>query len=228
MKLLNMLKGENGKDYAYRTLKENIMTLELKPGQSISETELAHELKISRTPVREVIMRLKQEHLIEVKPQIGTYIALMDMHLIEEAFFMRYVLEKEVLTLACTSFPESRIIELEKNLFAQKCILGNENSEIEFHRLDIHFHEIIFSGVDMEDVWNGILNLSAHYNRLRLMSEIRYSNKEAINQHEEYINLIKDRSTKAVETLITEHIKKPRKNWEKIFKDDPEYRSYFK
>ena len=87
---------ENGKDYAYRVLKDNIMTLNLKPGELLSEADLSEKLGISRTPIREVLMRLKNEHLIEVKPQTGTYISLIDANLIEEAMFMRYTLEKEV------------------------------------------------------------------------------------------------------------------------------------
>ena len=60
---------ESRKEYAYRILKENIMSLELKPGELLSEVELSEKLNISRTPIREVLMRLKNEHLIEVKPQ---------------------------------------------------------------------------------------------------------------------------------------------------------------
>ncbi|MEF9990835.1 MAG: GntR family transcriptional regulator [Romboutsia sp.] len=59
---------ENSKDYAYRVLKDNIMVLNLKPGELLSEAELSEKLGISRTPIREVLMRLKNEHLIEVKP----------------------------------------------------------------------------------------------------------------------------------------------------------------
>ena len=50
---------ENSKDYAYRVLKDNIMTLNLKPGELLSEAELSEKLGISRTPIREVLMRLK-------------------------------------------------------------------------------------------------------------------------------------------------------------------------
>ena len=87
---------ESAKEYAYRVLKDNIMSLELKPGEVLSEMELAEKLNLSRTPIREVIMRLKGEHLIDVKPQSGTSVSLIDMDLIEEAVFMRFVIEEEV------------------------------------------------------------------------------------------------------------------------------------
>ena len=97
---------ETGKEYAYRVLKDNIMCLELKPGELLSESDLSEKLNISRTPIREVIMRLKGEHLIEVKPQAGTYVSLIDKEIIEEAIFMRRLLEKEVLKEACIKFSE--------------------------------------------------------------------------------------------------------------------------
>ncbi|MCH1960595.1 GntR family transcriptional regulator [Romboutsia hominis] len=80
---------ETGKEYAYRILKDNIMSLELKPGELLSESDLSEKLNISRTPIREVLMKLKNEHLIEVKPQSGTYVSLMDSKIIDEAIFMR-------------------------------------------------------------------------------------------------------------------------------------------
>ncbi|AWI04652.1 GntR family transcriptional regulator [Clostridium drakei] len=228
MKLLEKLKGENGKDYAYRVLKDNIMTLELKPGEYISESELSQQLNISRTPIREVLMKLKEEHLIEVKPQIGTYVSLIDKHLIEEAFFMRYFLEKEAMKLACSSFPEDKLIELEKNLVSQRYIAGKQNFEKEFHNLDIKFHGIIFEGVNLEEVWKGILKISTHYNRLRLISEIRYSNKVFIEQHEQFFNIIKNKDVDSVEMLINDHVSNPKKGWKSIFNEDSQYKDYFK
>lgn len=222
------LRGETAKEYAYRVLKGNIMSLELKPGQNINESELSQKLNISRTPIREILMRLKEEHLIEVKPQIGTYVSLLDRQLIEEAFFMRYFLEKEVLKQVCSDFPENKLIELEKNLMSQKCIIGKQNKELDFHNLDIEFHGIIFSGANLEEVWKGILKISTHYNRLRLLSEIKYSNKVLIEQHEQFFYAIKNKDIRAIEVLIEEHFKKPKKGWESIFSDDSEYKHYFK
>ena len=123
---------ETGKDYAYRVLKDNIMSLELKPGELLSESDLSDKLSISRTPIREVIMRLKGEHLIEVKPQAGTYISLIDKELINEAIFMRKLLEKEVLRVACSELSDELFMELEKNLFAQKLVLDKDGKENEY------------------------------------------------------------------------------------------------
>ena len=204
---------ENGKDYAYRVLKDNIMTLNLKPGELLSEADLSEKLGISRTPIREVLMRLKNEHLIEVKPQTGTYISLIDANLIEEAMFMRYTLEKEVLKTVSNNINDNLLIELEKNLFAQKLIANRDDSAIEFHKLDKKFHELLFEGSNKKNIWNSILNISTHYNRMRLLFEMQANKEEIINQHEEYLNVIKNKSLDDIDKIVTYHIKGRAKEW---------------
>lgn len=211
---------ENGKDYAYRVLKDNIMTLNLKPGELLSEADLSEKLGISRTPIREVLMRLKNEHLIEVKPQTGTYISLIDSNMIEQAVFMRYTLEKEVLKELCNGISDDILIELEKNLFAQKLVANKVDSAIEFHELDQEFHELLFKGANKGDIWNSILNISTHYNRMRLLIELRADKKKNIKDHEYYLNAIKNKSPEGIDELITSHIKKSTQDWLKIAEEN--------
>lgn len=218
---------ENGKDYAYRVLKDNIMTLNLKPGELLSEAELSKQIGISRTPIREVLMKLKNEHLIEVKPQTGTYISLIDNNLIEEAMFMRYTLEREVLKEACRNISDDILMELEKNLFAQKLIADKVDSSIEFHDLDKQFHELLFEGTNKRNIWNSIVNISTHYNRMRLLSEMRIDKKSIIKQHEIYLELIKSKSIEGIDEVVTQHIKDPAKDWLTVAQDN-DLMSYFK
>ena len=218
---------ENGKDYAYRVLKDNIMTLNLKPGELLSEADLSEKLGISRTPIREVLIRLKNEHLIEVKPQTGTYISLIDANLIEEAMFMRYTLEKEVLKTVSNNINDNLLIELEKNLFAQKLIANRDDSAIEFHKLDKKFHELLFEGSNKKNIWNSILNISTHYNRMRLLFEMQANKDEIINQHEEYLNVIKNKSLDDIDKIVTYHIKGRAKEWLN-YTEEHELFQYFK
>ena len=218
---------ENGKDYAYRVLKDNIMTLNLKPGELLSEADLSEKLGISRTPIREVLMRLKNEHLIEVKPQTGTYISLIDANLIEEAMFMRYTLEKEVLKTVSNNINDNLLMELEKNLFAQKLIANRDDSAIEFHKLDKKFHQLLFEGSNKKNIWNSILNISTHYNRMRLLFEMQANKDEIINQHEEYLNVIKNKSLDDIDKIVTYHIKGRAKEWLN-YTEEHELFQYFK
>ncbi|MGX4601285.1 GntR family transcriptional regulator [Faecalimicrobium sp. JNUCC 81] len=218
---------ETAKEYAYRVLKDNIMSLDLKPGELLSESNLSETLNISRTPIREILMRLKNEHLIEVKPQAGTYVSLINRDLINEAIFMRSVLEKEVLKEACREFPEELFIELEKNLFAQKLVVGKEGKEIEFHNLDKNFHRLIFLGCNKGNIWDTIMNISTHYNRMRLLSEMKSNKMQIIKHHEEMIEIIKNNEFDKIDTYVDKHIVEPANEWEILINENEEIKAFF-
>ena len=205
------LSGESMKNYAYRLVKNAIMSLQLQPGQSISEVELADLLNTSRTPIREVLTKLKEENLVEVYPQIGTYVSKINFQLIEEAAFMRFTLEKEILKLSCQAFSRKSINELKRNVEQQE-ELFNENVQ-EFHRLDKQFHYLIFQENKMEHIWEAIMRLSTHYNRMRLLSEMNNNFEEAIKQHKEIIHIIENQDIEQVELLAYQHIIEPKRHW---------------
>ena len=90
--------------------------------------------------------KLREENLVRVIPQVGTYVSKIKLKLIEEAAFMRFTLEKEVLKLSCETFPQDKLLELKKNVAIQEVLLHQEEIEMDFHKLDTEFHYIIFEG----------------------------------------------------------------------------------
>lgn len=228
MILYDKLDKETGKDYTYRVLKDNIMSLELKPGELLSESDLAQKLNVSRTPIREVLIKLKGEKLIEVKPQAGTYVSLIDWKLIDQAVFMRYNLEKIVLEEACNKFSDDALMEMEKCLFAQKLISDKKDNLIKFHNLDKRFHKLLFQGTDKDDIWEAISNISTHYNRMRLLSEMNIEKGYIIDQHTTYLDIIKEKKKDMIEEVVSEHIKKPVIGWEYLIENDDKIAAYIK
>lgn len=204
------------------------MSLELKPGELLSEGDLAQQLNISRTPIREVLMRLKNEYLIEVKPQTGTYVSLLDIDLIDQGAFMRLALEEKVLREACNDFPMNLMMELEKNLYAQRIVCNMDQGDREFHNLDNQFHEIIFTGVRKHDVWNSVLNMSTHYNRMRLLAQVKNSKRDVVKHHEQYVDIIKNRSIDKIGDLIDVHLQDARESWNELINNNEEIEKYFK
>jgi DNA-binding GntR family transcriptional regulator len=223
----NRLSGENNKDYAYRVIKEGIMSLELKPGQAISEIELAEALNLSRTPIREVLAKLREENLVVVIPQVGTYITKIELQLVNEASFMRFYLEQEILKQSCESFPQENLLELKKNVELQKALIGSKNMERKFHTLDTNFHYTIFQGNKKENVWAAITRLSTHYNRIRVLSEMKHSFEKPISQHETILNIIEKKESEKVEEIVRQHILEPMKLWENLFQEGSPYLNYF-
>ena len=126
--LSKKLPSENNKMYSYRAIKEGILSLQLQPGQALSVVDLAKALNVSTTPIKEAMGRLQLEHLVEIIPQVGTYVSKIKPQLIEEATSIRFILEKETLKLACQSFPRESLVQLKKNLALQEMLLAKKGT----------------------------------------------------------------------------------------------------
>ena len=108
LELFEKAPNETVREYAYRVLYENIMSLKLPPGTAMSEQELSGILNVSRTPVREAFIRLSQKGLLEILPQRGTFVSKIHTEQLAEFRFFRVTLERAIIELACQAFPEFR------------------------------------------------------------------------------------------------------------------------
>ena len=109
-------------------LKENIISMELKPGAMVSENELAAQLGLSRTPVREALMDMAQYGLVDILPQRGSRISLIDYALVEEARFAREVLEDSFHRLRKRDRGIARAAQAERPLSAAFPRAGDERN----------------------------------------------------------------------------------------------------
>ncbi|MGL5123148.1 MAG: GntR family transcriptional regulator [Fusobacteriaceae bacterium] len=216
---------ENTRSYVYRVIKENIMYLQLKPGQNVSEVEFSEKLGVSRTPVREAIVKLSDEKLIDVYPQRGTFVSKIDLEAVEEAFYTRNLIEKDILKLAIKKFDKTVFKELEKNIYLQKGNLDLEGDTIERFYLDNEFHRIIYSATGKSRTWNAIKYMSTHYDRLRFLDVIEGKTlNKTVDQHNRILNVIKNKDESIVENIVDEHLANYKDEIE-VFKE--KYPDYF-
>ncbi|WFR60667.1 GntR family transcriptional regulator [Paenibacillus amylolyticus] len=206
MSLNQKIRGST-RAYSYNLLKERILHLELEPGTKISEKEIADELQVSRTPVREAFMKLAEEELLDIIPQSGTIVSHINLEHVEEGRFMREKIEKEIVTLACASFPEEYRFRLETNIAMQEVCIGKNN----FYRLfelDEEFHQILFQGTGKLRTWKMLQQLNIPFNRLRLLRLAEDSNLEVIiSQHKEIYRLITERKTDQAVQVMEAHLR---------------------
>lgn len=223
IKVSEKLPNENSRHYAYRVLKENIMELQIKPGEALMENEVSTALSLSRTPVREAFIKLSEEKLLDIYPQRGTYVSLIDSNLVEQAIFARSILEKEIISLACNSFPEESLRELKKICSFQRSILSYSDDSLEFYKLDNQFHKTLYLACKKDSIWEMIELLSAHYNRLRALDALSKKNLAPIvEQHEAIIDIIENKRVDQIDKIIDEHLSnykhvKIKENFENYF-----------
>ncbi|RUS43806.1 GntR family transcriptional regulator [Cohnella sp. AR92] len=196
----------SARDFVYAKLKSQILSLELPPGTALSEKESSLAFQVSRTPVRESFVRLAQEGLVQVLPQRGTYVSLIDPELVEEARFMREQLEKAVVRLACASFPGDKLEELRANLKEQRSSMERQDDKRLFE-LDESYHRTLFEGCRKLNTWSVIQQMNAHLNRtrlLRLVSDHQWNH--LYEQHERIVNAIEAQDADLAESTMQEHL----------------------
>ncbi|WP_152658146.1 GntR family transcriptional regulator [Oceanobacillus sp. CFH 90083] len=205
--MLNRTKFKHStRDFVYDTLRESIMDLELPPGTAISEKEVAEELEVSRTPVREAFLRLTEDELLTVLPQRGSFVALIDLDHVEEARFLREQAEVGIIRLACEVFSEKHLEQLEQNLKEQKKA-RDENDENTLFVLDREFHRLLAEGTDKQRVWKVIQRMDTHSMRLRKLSmALKFNWEKLVDQHEAMVEAIKEKNQEKAEELIREHL----------------------
>ncbi|NBI07196.1 GntR family transcriptional regulator [Senegalia massiliensis] len=223
---LELIENKNGLsvgEYVYEMLKKNIINLNIKPGERISEKEISTIFEVSRTPVREAFIKLSREGVLYILPQRGTYISLIDLEQVEEARFIRESLETAVLKIATKSFPDDAMRELEENLQIEKELIKNKDYG-KFLEFDEEFHKIIFKACNKERTWDIIEQVNTQYKRVRLLSFIADENwYKVIEQHEKLLKAIREKDNENAQKTINVHLKKLLKEQEQLKELFPQY-----
>lgn len=216
------LAGESTRDYASRFLCTNIVSLELKPGQFLSETELANEIGVSRTPLREALIDLNHAHVIETFPQRGNMVSLIDPELVEESRFVREVLDMSVIEIACKIATPEDVMNLEANVKLQEFYLENYVPD-KIMELDNEFHKMIYVMANRERTYQMKSGMMIHYDRVRALSLVTVKDTKIVNDHRQIMEAIRDKNVEEAQRLIKKHLSRYDIDKEEIKKEYPEY-----
>ncbi len=219
------LPQESTREYVYRLLKVNIMNLSFEPGSALSEQAIASFLQVSRTPVREAFIQLSHECLLDILPQKGTFVSLIDVENAEESKFLRETLEKAVVQIACKDFPGEKMFELQSILTVQELCI-RENNFDKFYELDETLHRTIFEGCKKARTWSMIQQMYTHYNRIRRLDVSRGHTLDILlEQHKDIVKAIRERDIVLGKSTIEKHLNKVRVD---VLELAGEYPHYFK
>lgn len=220
---ITKLKNEPNREYALRVIRENIINLEIKPGIMISEQEIAEELNISRTPVHEALQELSRTKIVEILPQKGNRVSLIDMKLVNEAVFMRKTIEAAVIEEVCTVATEKDIDELEENLILQDFYKNSDKYEKIFE-LDNRFHEKMYSITDKMQCLYMVRLMNIHFDRVReLTLETGKTANRIVDDHKAILNAIKERNAKKAKDALLRHLSTLEVDEKEVRKQHPEY-----
>ena len=199
--------AETARDYALRVLKANIISMDLKPGTMVSENELSAQMGLSRTPVREALMDLAKCRVVDVLPQRGSRIALIDYALVEEARFAREVLEVAILDLVCAQATPADIAQLRQNVRLQTRMQEPDMERAQsMMELDDAFHQMLFRIAQKENTYSMLCGMTIHFDRVRSLSLGVVKDSKIIADHQAICEAIAARDAQKAKKIMTEHL----------------------
>lgn len=191
----------------YNTIKDKILHLEYRPGQSISIASIAESLGVSRTPVHDALVKLSTENLIDMFPQSGSRVSLIDIKKCDDERFLRKALEIYALQDMFYAYDESYLKEMEKCIVEQKKAF-QENRLIDVIYWDDNFHRQIFKCIGREYCCDISHMYSANEYRVRLLAlkAINSTQDVTLHNHNDIIRFIRSRDLKALISVEEQHL----------------------
>ena len=199
----------NGSE-AYQILRRAILDLYLCPGAILSIKDICDYFGIGRSPVRDALLRLDQEGLVNLLPQRGTMISQINLSRVEQERFLRISVEEEVMKIFMARHTPSDVMFLSESLRNQQKLCDGQEVDIrQFLRLDDEFHNIFYTVADKLFCMQTVQNASGHYRRVRLLTLNRRRNiQETINQHDTLVTAFRARDTALMRNTFHMHLSK--------------------
>ncbi len=197
----------------YSYIKNEIITGRLAPGSIFNEGEIASSLGLSRTPVREAVLRLAEEGYLTVIPRKGTLVSNISFSDVKEVYELRYMLEPEIAYKAAGTI-DKELFKKWKNYFisllnkvdSELPVKTNEGEEIDIDKL---FHASIAASLNNKLINKEVDHLMDLSQRIRYLSN--YKNEQrylaSLDEHIAIINALIEGNKEKAMLMMKEHLK---------------------
>jgi DNA-binding GntR family transcriptional regulator len=189
------------------TLREKILSGEIKAGQPLRQAALAEELNVSRIPVREALLQLEAEGLVSFEPHKGATATELTANQVDELFELRAMLEADLLASSIPHISDEKLAEATELLSRLDKALGKENAANTWSELNSDYHNCLYSGANRpqtQDLVNTLNKNADRYIRMHLLWAGGISKAES--EHNELLALCKARNVEKSVALLKQHI----------------------
>ncbi|MEI4487553.1 GntR family transcriptional regulator [Frigidibacter sp. MR17.14] len=188
-----------------RILRERIIRNRLRPGERISEAEIALQFGVSRQPVREAFIKLAEEGLLEVRPQRGTFVRKISVAAVMDSRFVREAIEADIVKLLAEAPDAALVRELDRQLAAQRALVDVDPQS--FRPLDDEFHRTLAEGAGKTHAWSVIDGMKTQMDRVRQLSTERFPTDKLIDHHTRVVRAIEAGDPAAAEAAMRLHLR---------------------
>ena len=190
----------------FEAIRQAIVQLQLRPGNLLSEADVARQLGVSRQPVREAFIKLADVGLVEVRPQRGTFVKLISIREVQNARFVREAIEIAIVRKAALEASRSKIVELER-ILAEQRDASEKGDHVAFLRLDEAFHQAVAHSADCDHAWRVLESLKAQMDRVRYLSMPNATPIDTlIGQHAAIVDALSRHSPDDAEAAMRAHL----------------------
>jgi DNA-binding GntR family transcriptional regulator len=209
----------------FERLRYLIISLKLPPGSPLSRAALAEQFGVSSTPVRDALMRLDEEGLVDVFPQHATVVSRIDVDLAREAHFLRLAVELEIVRSLALERPDALIGELQRSLELQRQL--REAGEFEaFMNADTDFHQQLYAAASRQGIWILVRKRSGHVDRLRRINLPSAAKaNDILGLHGQIVQAIEHRAPDEAQEHLRVHLSGTLRDIDKIRARYPGYLS---
>lgn len=189
------------------TLREKILSGEIKAGQPLRQAALAEELNVSRIPVREALLQLEAEGLVSFEPHKGATATELNAAQVDELFELRAMLEADLLAASIPNISEEKLEEATQLLGKLDKALGKENAANTWSELNSDYHNCLYSGANRpqtQDLVDTLNKNADRYIRMHLLWAGGISKAES--EHNKLLEFCKARETEKAVAILKQHI----------------------
>jgi GntR family transcriptional regulator, rspAB operon transcriptional repressor len=191
----------------HEILRQRIISLEFAPGEPLSESDLAGKLGVSRTPVRESLILLAEEGLVDVVPQVGTFVSRIRESDTASAQFVREALERAALVGGGASLTEAQIHGLRGMIIDQNAAVAADDLE-SFFRLDDEFHAALMRATGHEAAWPIVGQAKSQLDRARRLSlSLTQQPRLLTDQHNSVVERLAARDVPGADRALRDHLR---------------------
>ena len=208
-----VLERPNLRDHIHEILKKEIILRRIKPGEKINEEELAQSLQVSRTPVRETLLRLEHEGIVEIIPRRGAFVVSQSKQKVVDILQVREVLEGLVARLATENMDERILNRLRNSLKKISSTKNDEDMLLKYPAADVEFHSLLLEACRNDVLRNMMEIVNSHLQVIRLRTVVLPGRaKQTVKEHYKILEAIEKRNALSAENMMRKHVESVRKD----------------
>jgi len=206
-----IVNNTNLRDQTYDIIKNMIILRDIEPGKKINEEQIAKEIRVSRTPIREALCRLENEGIVKIIPRRGAFVADLTETNVCEILLIREVLEGLVARLASENMDEKTLDKLRKALEKVSTIPEKDRELINYTRSEVEFHSLLLGASNNRMLKNMMEIVNAHLQIIRLRTVVLPERaQKTVKEHHQILKAIEKRDADAAEELMRKHVRSVR------------------